>query len=104
MRTEFLRGYLIELLGEGAIGGKSAKGISKKIAATVAGDIQTVAGDLARMAIQSASAKLMQDIDGKGLGAVWSDLRANFRQGVEDTANNAIAPKTSKRPPKKAKS
>lgn len=105
MRREFLKGYVLSLLAEGALAGAKSPGEAvKRVAAAVAADVPSVVkeiiGTVAMNGLEElkrrASAvhegigekigEVIERVKTAGFGEFWKDMQATYAAGVEANA------------------
>ncbi len=102
MRKDFLRGYLIALIGEGVVSPMDPPtAMFKKVADAVRSDLAVVGVEVASMAAAHGVRKLgdmvggvlkeklsglAQDIAQKGFKSVFDDIKAQYNRGVAANA------------------
>jgi hypothetical protein len=94
-RRDYLKGYLLSILAEGAFEGlASPAAIGKKAAALFATDLPAVLTEMGQVfagqaghnissAILGHVGDIVNDISKRGVKAVWSDVLAQYQRGVE---------------------
>lgn len=105
MRRETLKLYIFSLLADGQFEGMSSPAaIARRALKIFAQDLPVVMGEIAEMAAEQSGNRVgaavlgkMNEIIGaigrRGIKAVWSDLQAQYKRGMEANAETAASRK-----------
>lgn len=105
MRREFLKGYIVALMGEGQLTGSPTQ-MAAQAVAMFAGDLPVVLAELGSMLVEQNAGRIADKVVGAGVDKIkdfvaavgkygfksaWKDIQAQYKRGMDANAQARTA-------------